>query len=213
VVIAVSDTGTGMVPEVLDRIFEPFFTTKDVDKGTGLGLSVVFGFVKQSGGHIKAYSEVDLGTSVRLYLPRAHGAPADEAAATVAHVPPTARAQERVLVVEDNDMIRALVLQQLAILGYRPVAASNGAEALAVVDSGVPIDLLFTDVVMPGGMSGHELARRATARRPGLKVLFTSGFPGGAHGLPADVPTEAIVLAKPYRMQELADRLREALDG
>ena len=211
VAVIVSDTGTGMPPDVLNRIFEPFFTTKDAGKGTGLGLSMVFGFVKQSGGHIRAYSEVGHGTAMRLYLPRAKDATVPQT--TPAEVRDDGRHNDRILVVEDNDAIRQLVLIQLTRLGYRTIEASDAAEALEILDRGDPVDLLFTDIVMPGGMSGHALAREALKRRPGLKVLFTSGFPGAllteAEGLSE---TDAI-LTKPYRIQELARKVREVLDA
>jgi PAS domain S-box-containing protein len=213
VAVVVTDTGTGMPPEVVEHIFEPFFTTKEPGKGTGLGLAMVYGFVKQSGGYIKAYSEVGHGTSFRLYLPRAKTVESAEAAARAA-APTEQRAeggrQERILVVEDNDAIRQVVLIQLAKLGYKALEANGPAPALKLIDAGEPIDLLFTDVVMPGGMSGLDLAREASARRPGLKVLFTSGFPGAlmaGRELPADA-----VLGKPYRAQQLARKIRAALD-
>jgi PAS domain S-box-containing protein len=211
VAIIVTDTGTGMPADVVERIFEPFFTTKEPGKGTGLGLAMVYGFVKQSGGYIKAYSEVGHGTSFRLYLPRANNLASAEPAASPAEQRPAAGRQEHILVVEDNDAIRQVVLIQLAKLGYKTLEANGPAAALKLIDAGEPIDLLFTDVVMPGGMSGVDLARDATARRPPLKVLFTSGFPGaltaGDGGIPADA-----VLGKPYRAQDLARKIRAALD-
>ena len=212
VAIVVSDTGIGMGEDVLAHVFEPFFTTKEVGRGTGLGLSTVFGFVKQSGGHIKAYSEPGLGSSIRIYLPRADAASRPAPAAVESAVPFEPPANNRVLVVEDNTMLRELLLQQLATLGYRALEASNAAEALAIIDSDAPIDLLFSDIVMPGGMDGHALAREALVRRPGLKVLLTSGFPGAvlSNGEPTDDPP---LLAKPYRIQDLAQRLREVLEG
>ncbi len=209
VVLAASDTGTGMAPEILDRIFEPFFTTKEIGKGTGLGLSMVFGFVKQSGGYIKAYSEPGHGTTIRLYLPRAAGLPLPEGAAKAA---PAAPRRARILAVEDNDAIRKLVLMQLDQLGYEAVGAASAAEAVAILDVGpVPFDLLFTDVVMPGGMNGVELARLAQKRQPGLKVLFTSGFPGALLADGREVASAEAVLGKPYRMQQLAAALAAAL--
>ncbi len=213
--VMVSDTGTGMPPEVLNRVFDPFFTTKESGKGTGLGLSMVFGFIKQSNGHIKAYSEVGHGTSFRLYLPRAKGLEPSQAAtvgATAEPLVPSTR-NECVLVVEDNDGIRELVLLQLARLGYRTLNASSPAEALELLDAGEAVDLLFTDVVMPGGMNGQDLAREASARRPGLKVLFTSGFPGALLAGNDGIASAGAVLGKPYRIQELADKVRNAIDG
>ena len=209
--ISVTDTGAGMPPDVLSRIFEPFFTTKESGKGTGLGLSMVFGFVKQSGGHIKAYSEVGVGTCMRVYLPRAHGAQIPTPAPAVA--PPAASPrQELILVVEDNDAIRQVVLLQLAKLGYRTLEAESAAAALQLIDSGAAIDLLFTDIVMPGGVSGHVLAREARAKRPGLKVLFTSGFPGALLAEADGLVTSESVLGKPYRSLELAQKIRAVLD-
>jgi PAS domain S-box-containing protein len=205
--VTVSDTGCGMSSEVLSRAFEPFFTTKERGKGTGLGLSTVFGFVKQSGGHLKIYSEVGHGTSVRLYLPRsrraASTAAADPAAAERA---PLSRGRECVLVVEDNDAIRQVVLLQLARLGYRTLEAESARAAMALLEAGVEVDLLFTDVVLPGGISGHVLAREAARLRPALKVLYTSGFPGEL------LAGGGAVLGKPYRLQNLAQRVRETLD-
>ena len=212
VAVIVSDTGTGMPPEVLNRIFEPFFTTKELGKGTGLGLSMVFGFVKQSGGHIRAYSEVGHGTAMRLYLPRARDAAAGEQT-DLAEPRMEARKNERILVVEDNDAIRQLVLTQLIRLGYRTLEASGADTALAILDGGEPVDLLFTDIVMPGGMSGYTLAQEAVQRRPGLKVLFTSGFPGALLTEMEGIAGPDAVLSKPYRTQELARKLRSILDA
>ncbi len=208
VALAVSDTGTGMPPEVLDRIFEPFFTTKETGKGTGLGLSMVFGFVKQSGGYIKAYSEPGHGTCIRLYLPRAAGMPLpEEVAAAAANAPRRAR----ILAVEDNEAIRRLVLMQLDQLGYEAVGAAGATEAASLLAQGPPFDLLFTDVVMPGGMNGVELARLAQARQPSIKLLFTSGFPGALLADGQEIASADAVLGKPYRMQELAARLAAVL--
>ena len=209
--LAVSDTGTGIPPEILGRVFEPFFTTKPVGKGTGLGLSMVFGFIKQSGGHIKIYSEVGKGTIVRLYLPRARA----ERPATTAR-PPTAEADvprgtETVLVVEDNPGVRLTVLRQLQDLGYRVLEADGADAALATLLGSEPVDLLFTDIVMPGGMNGRELAHQAEALRPGLKVLFTSGFMGTGLQDKLQLRPRDTFLGKPYRRAELARKLREAL--
>jgi PAS domain S-box-containing protein len=212
VAVAVSDTGCGMPPAVANRIFEPFFTTKERGKGTGLGLSTVFGFVKQSGGHIKVYSEVGLGTSVRLYLPRAQAAATVAPAAVAAELGSAVGRSESVLVVEDNDAIRQIALLQLAKLGYRTLEAENGKAALALLDGGERVDLLFTDIVLPGGVSGHMLAREALARRPELKVLYTSGFPGVLLAGEAGLAEGDAILGKPYRLQDLARKLRDVLD-
>jgi len=210
--VTVTDTGSGMPPEVLSRIFEPFFTTKETGKGTGLGLSMAFGFVKQSGGHIKAYSEVGHGTSFRLYLPRAKGQGiAEPTPAAVEKLPQSTR-HERILVVEDNPGIRQIVVIQLAKLGYRPVEADGPETALKIIDGGAPVDLLFTDVIMLGDMSGHALAREAVARRPGLKVLLTSGFPGAAFAHDPTAAGHHAFLLKPYRIQDLGKKIRALLE-
>jgi two-component system CheB/CheR fusion protein len=210
VMLEVSDTGCGMAPEVLHRIFEPFFTTKSRDKGTGLGLSMVFGFIKQSGGHIGVYSEPGIGTTFRLFLPRmTEEMPSIEGNTVV----PLAHGKgETVLVVEDNEALRRVVTRQLGELGYRVLAAENAAAGLELLDR-QNIDLLLTDVVMPGGINGRELARRARQRWPGIKIVFTSGFSearlnGDAGPLAACTP----LLSKPYRKEDLASAAREALD-
>jgi len=208
VVLEVSDTGEGMRPEVVARVFEPFFTTKDKDKGTGLGLSMVFGFVKQSGGHVQAYSEVGLGTTLRLYLPRGARDAADDAAPAAPVLP---RGHETVLAVEDNRALRRILVRQLQDLGYRVLEAEDAKSAIAILDRENDVDLLFTDIVLPGGVNGSELARMAAAMRAELKVLFTSGFPEAAFGPGGALPTGASLLVKPYRKDELAQRLRESL--
>ena len=210
VMLEVSDTGCGMTPEVMHRIFEPFFTTKSRDKGTGLGLSMVFGFIKQSGGHIGVYSEPGIGTTFRLFLPRmAEDVPiVEESVAT----PLLHGRGESVLVVEDNEALRRVVTRQLGELGYRVLAAENAAAGLKLLDRH-NIDLLLTDIVMPGGINGRELARRARQRWPEIKIVFTSGFSearlnGDAGPLAACTP----LLSKPYRKEDLASAAREALD-
>jgi CheY-like chemotaxis protein len=210
--ISVSDTGTGMSPETLAQAFEPFFTTKPAGQGTGLGLSMVYGFAKQSRGHVQIYSEVGQGTSVRLYLPRAGGVATVDAVAMPERAAP-ARPGERILAVEDNPDVRATVTQQLAALGYGVVAAENAEEAIKILMRGDAVDLLFSDVVMPGGMTGYELARAARALRPGLKVLLTSGF--HAHLLSSREHGEIAepLLIKPYRKVELAAKVRSVLDA
>jgi PAS domain S-box-containing protein len=210
VALEASDTGTGMTPEVMSRIFEPFFTTKAPGKGTGLGLSMVYGFVRQSGGSIDIYSEVGHGTTIRLYFPRAQdGIPSStEQGASVAV--PLAR-NEIIMVVEDNTGMRRVAARQLRGLGYRIIEAEDARSALDILDRDEPVDLLFTDVVMPGGMTGLELARQATSRRPGLKVLFTSGF---SHAVQVNEDTmEGIaLLSKPYGRHDLARIVRRILD-
>ncbi|UFZ08606.1 ATP-binding protein [Bradyrhizobium ontarionense] len=211
VMIAVSDTGQGIPAALLHKVFEPFFTTKDVGKGSGLGLSMVYGFVKQSNGHVKIYSEEGHGTTVKLYLPRAAGAPELPAADTSR--PAVARGDETILIVEDDALVRDYVVAQVRRLGYRTLAASNAAEGLVLIDNPERIDLLFTDVIIPGGMNGRQLAIEAAKRRPGLKVLYTSGYTENAivhHGrLDADV----LLLAKPYVSADLARMIRTALEA
>ena len=211
VMLEVSDTGCGMTPEIMHRIFEPFFTTKSRDKGTGLGLSMVFGFIKQSGGHIGVYSEPGIGTTFRLFLPRmAANVPTVEE--SVASPLLLHGRGESVLVVEDNEALRRVVVRQLGELGYRVLAAENAAAGLELLDR-QSVDLLLTDIVMPGGINGRELARRARQRWPEIKIVFTSGFSearlnGDAGPLAACTP----LLSKPYRKEDLASAAREALD-
>jgi PAS domain S-box-containing protein len=207
--IEVTDTGEGMGAEVMSRIFEPFYTTKAGDHGTGLGLSMVFGFLKQSGGHVSVYSEPAVGTTFRLYLPRI--AEADPSKAAVPPATPSQGRGEMVLVVEDNDSLRRVAVRELRTLGYQVIEAPGGAEALSILDA-VKIDLLFTDVVLPGGIDGLDLARQGIERRPDLKVLLTSGFPQTKL---ADKfqPSDFRLLTKPYRRSDLARTLREVLDG
>jgi len=208
VMIAVSDTGTGMAPEIMAQAFDPFFSTKPEGKGGGLGLSMVYGFVRQSGGHVQIYSEPGCGTTVKLYLPRStdiEDAPA----------PPETRAvvggQETILVAEDDEGVRATVVEMLGELGYRVLKASDAASALSIIDSGMPIDLLFTDVVMPGPLRSPELARKARERLPGIAVLFTSGYTENAivHGGRLDAGVD--LLGKPYTREALARKVRHVL--
>lgn len=227
VMLAVSDTGTGIPAEIIDRIFEPFFTTKEAGKGTGLGLSMVYGFAKQSGGHVKVYSEVGHGTTLRLYLPKA-GPDADPEAGLAK--PALAKAglakadmkvgdtvgpagHATVLVVEDDAEVRAVTVNQLNSLGYAVVQADNGTAALDLLARMRSIDLLFTDVVMPGGMSGPELVRAARAIRPELKVLLTSGYAETAMSNGARIGDAGPLLSKPYRRDDLAMMLRDILGG
>ena len=213
VLIEVRDTGTGMPPEVLERIFDPFFTTKEPGQGTGLGLSMVYGFLKQSGGHVSAYSEVGEGTTFRLYLPPARDAATPDIPAGPARPPLAGRGRDEiVLAVEDNAVLRQVLVRQLATAGYRVIEADNARAALDTIESGREIDLLFTDIVMPGGMNGHELTRLATLLRPDLKILLTSGFSDMANN-GAVLPSNARVLRKPYREEELLRLVREALNG
>jgi CheY-like chemotaxis protein len=209
VLLAVSDTGVGIPPDVLERVFEPFFTTKEPGKGTGLGLSMVYGFIKQSNGHIKIYSEIGRGTVVKIYLPRARTV---EAAKMVREQEPEAsRGHELVLVVEDNADMRAVAAAQLTDLGYRVLEADSAKAALAILEKRRDIDLLFSDVIMPGGMSGFELVVEARAKYPKLKMLLASGYT-------AKTITTGIIdlggtelLNKPYRKYDLAIKLRQVL--
>jgi len=212
--IEVTDTGTGMPPEVAERIFEPFFTTKDLGKGTGLGLSMIFGFMKQSGGHVSVYSEPGIGTTFRLYFPRGDEAGASEPAAPEAAAPaPRPAGNELVLVVEDNESLRRVVLLQLASLGYRTLEADGPEQALALLET-TRVDLLFTDIVMPGGMDGTDLARSAMARWPGLKAILTSGFPDARiAGDFGPIGAQVRLINKPYRKADLGRLLREVLDA
>ncbi|MER2536450.1 MAG: response regulator [Rhizobiaceae bacterium] len=210
VVLAVSDTGTGIPAEIMNQVFEPFFSTKPHGKGTGLGLSMVYGFVKQSGGHVKVYSELGHGTTVKLYLPRS--SESEDWPANVASGPVTG-GTETVLVAEDDDEVRATVLELLSDLGYRVLTARDAASALSVVESGIPIDLLFTDVVMPGTMRSPELARKARERLPDIAVLFTSGYTENSivHGGRLDAGVD--LLSKPYTREALARKIRHVLSN
>ncbi len=211
--IQVSDTGTGIPADVASRIFEPFFTTKEPGKGTGLGLSMVFGFVKQSGGHINVYSEPGVGTTFRLYLPRdRHGAEAGDPAVAAAAAATAVGGGETVLIVEDNVAMRRIVRRQLTELGYRVIEADGAEAALATLER-EPVALLFSDIVMPGEMNGVALARAAIERWPALKVILTSGFPDARLGGNGDEITGIRLLSKPYRRAELAATLRAALDA
>ncbi|MBX3581287.1 MAG: PAS domain-containing protein [Rhizobiaceae bacterium] len=208
--IAVSDTGSGMSPDVIAKAFDPFFTTKDVGKGSGLGLSQVFGFVRQSGGHVKIYSEVGHGTTVKVYLPRYYGkAQADQAQAPGGLE--KGSELETILVVEDDERVRAFSTESLRELGYRVLEASSGAAALEMLEGGEAA-LLFTDVVMPG-MSGPELAKQALEKIPTLKVLFTTGYTQNAivHNGVLDAGTQ--LLQKPFSIEQLAAKVRSVLDS
>jgi PAS domain S-box-containing protein len=209
VLIAVSDTGVGMAPAVIERAFEPFFTTKETGKGSGLGLSMVYGFVRQSGGYVKIYSEVGRGTTVKLYLPRAAGDDQAVQAPRALDGVPTGHG-ERILIVEDNPAVQALVVHMVQALGYQAVAAGDGTSALGLLD-GCPFDLLLTDVILPRGLGGPALAREARAQCPKLKVIYMSGYTESALLRDNAVEPYAILISKPFRKAELARRLHEAL--
>jgi PAS domain S-box-containing protein len=208
VLLAVTDTGTGIPSHVIDRIFEPFFTTKEVGKGSGLGLSMVYGFVKQSGGHVRLYSEVGRGTSVKIYLRRSDLVLDPEGEAPVRHE--TDGGSERILLVEDDDLVRAHVGGQLRLLGYEVDAVADGRAAIECLKRH-RFDLLFTDVVMPGGVDGRELAERARELDPDLRILFTSGYTEKAIVLHGRLDANAQLLSKPYSRLELARKLRAIL--
>jgi PAS domain S-box-containing protein len=210
VLVTVSDTGTGMDRDTLARVFEPFFTTKEVGKGSGLGLSMVYGFVKQSRGHVRISSEPGRGTTVRLYLPRADGPTLAEPVRRPTG--PAPGGSERILLVEDDDLVRSYVERQLRSMGYSVVSARNGPEALEQLREQAPFDLLFTDVIMPGGLSGQELAARARAVHPDLPVLFTSGYTENTIVHHGRLDRGVHLLRKPYRRDEMATKVRMVLD-
>ena len=210
IVLAVSDTGEGMSPDTLSRVFDPFFTTKPQGKGSGLGLSMVYGFARQTGGHVKIYSEPGQGTTVRLYIPRA-------AADAVAEAPPTApavvpRGTERILVVEDDEPVRRHTVASLRVLGYTVEACGSGPEALKLLDAGAPFDLLLTDVVLSDTMSGKAVAEAAAKRLPGLKILYMSGYTANAIVHHGRLDDGVMLLSKPFRRAELAQKVREAIE-
>jgi CheY-like chemotaxis protein len=210
VMIAVTDTGTGMPSEIISRVFDPFFTTKPVGLGTGLGLSQIHGFIKQSGGHVAIYSEIGQGTTVKLYLPRLADAERSVVRRPDAVVAPRAANGETILVVEDQPDVRRMTVEVLHELGYATLEAGTGTEALALLDSSPEIALLLTDVVMPG-MNGRQLADEAQLRRPGLAVLFTTGYTRNAivhHGI---LDPGVHVIIKPHTFEALAQKISELL--
>jgi signal transduction histidine kinase/DNA-binding response OmpR family regulator len=212
IVLAVTDSGTGMAPETLSKAFEPFFTTKDVGHGTGLGLSQVYGFVRQSGGQVKIQSEIGQGTSVRMYLPRFQSTAIpvpEEPAANAAR----GRNGECILVVEDDEDVRSYTTEVLRDLGYRVVEAANGAVALELLEQHSEIRLLFTDVGLPGGMNGRQLAEAARQRRPMLKILFTTGYARDAIIHDGRLDPGVVLITKPFTYPALAEKLRETLDS
>ena len=211
VMLAVSDDGIGIPSDSLSRVFDPFFTTKEVGKGTGLGLSMVYGFIKQSNGHIRIYSEVGLGTTVRLYLPRT-GANAETAPEPEMDRMPGG--DERILLVEDNPQVRESVVAQLRSLGYAVVEASSGDAALEVLNAAAaPFDLLLTDVVMPGKFSGKALADVAARRWPSMAIVFMSGYSEDAITHQGQLEPGIWLLTKPFRKQDLATMVRRSLDA
>jgi signal transduction histidine kinase/CheY-like chemotaxis protein len=211
VLIAVADTGTGMTPDVIAKAFDPFFTTKGVGKGTGLGLSQVYGFVRQSGGNVKIYSEVGIGTSIKIYLPRYYGEA--EVPDKIQPVPPVYRGinSEIVMVVEDDDRVRVLSVEALKDLGYSVIEAPGPAQAIAMLEAGQPVSLLFTDVVMPD-MSGRQLVDRARVIQPKIKVLYTTGYTRNAIVHNGTLDPGTYLLSKPFSVEELAFKVRRVLD-
>jgi signal transduction histidine kinase/CheY-like chemotaxis protein len=209
--LCVTDTGTGMTPEVAAQAFEPFFTTKPLGSGTGLGLSMIYGFARQSGGQVRLYSEVGQGTTMCIYLPRHLGA-ADEAQAPAAErTPAPAREGETVLVVDDEPTVRMLIMEVLAEGGFAALEAQDGAAGLAILRSDVRIDLLITDVGLPGGMNGRQMADAARVSRPDLKVLFITGYAENAVVGNGHLDAGMAVLTKPFAMDALAEKIREII--
>jgi len=213
VMVAVTDDGEGMTEEVRDRAFEPFFTTKEVGKGSGLGLSMVYGFAKQSNGHVTLYSEIGLGTTIRIYLPATSMQPARIVKNSIADTDAVPQGRGTILVAEDDPFVRGYAVACLESLGYRAIAAVDGHEALARLGRTEGIDALFSDIVMPGGMTGWELAERARQVRPGLKVLLTSGYALETLAARGRLDPQIAVLNKPYRKAELARRLNEVMNA
>lgn len=208
IMISVADTGEGIPPELLRRVFEPFFTTKEVGKGTGLGLSMVYGFIRQSSGHIAIESEVGRGTTLRIYLPRLHD-PSDNTGPQEQSV---LVGNETILLVEDEELVRQVAGRQMRDLGYMVVEAADGPAALRLVADGLQFDLLVTDVIMPQ-MNGRSLAEAIRDIRPGARVLYASGYPDSVIVHHGRLDHDVLLLRKPYRRHELARKLREALEG
>jgi CheY-like chemotaxis protein len=209
VMIAVSDTGYGISREILDKVFDPFFTTKPPGQGTGLGLSMVHGFVKQSGGHVKIYSELGHGSTVRIYLPRSRE---DEDAQLVSAASPVIGGSEAILLVEDDENVRITTAEMLSEIGYEVLKAKDADSALVIIESGARIDVLFTDIVMPGKLRAAELARKAQQKIAGIAVLFTTGYAENAvlHG--GQLGGAVDLIAKPYTRDQLGRKLRQVLN-
>jgi CheY-like chemotaxis protein len=208
--IAVTDTGCGIAPENLDKVFQPFFTTKGPEGGSGLGLSMIYGFAKQSGGHIKIYSELGHGTTIRMYLPR-HAAAAAAAEIPAAVPPEPVPRQPVVLVVEDNPSVRDVAAAMIEEMGYETLIASNGPEGLKIIGERPDIDLVLSDVIMAGGMNGPELALKALQLRPSLKVLFMSGYAPGSLRQMQELPNTIDLVNKPFTRTDLTEKVRRAL--
>jgi PAS domain S-box-containing protein len=213
VMVAVSDTGSGMDKSTLDRAFEPFFTTKEAGKGTGLGLSQVYGFVRQSSGHVKIYSELGHGVTIKIYLPRSRGVVDEDNVDRKQAAIPAGSGTETILVVEDDARLRGFATEILRELGYEVLEAATGADALSIINQQIAINLLFTDVVMPGGMNGRELAEQALRIRPDLKVLFTTGYTRNAIVHHGRLDQGVQLIGKPYSFTDLGIRVRALLDS
>ena len=209
--LCVSDTGTGMTPEVIAKAFDPFFTTKPLGLGTGLGLSMIYGFARQSGGHVRIYSEIGEGTNVCVYLPRHFGIAEESGPDLELSDAPRARAGEAVLVVDDEPTVRMLVVEVLEELGYAAIEAADGASGLKLLQSDLRVDLLITDVGLPGGMNGREVADAARVGRPGLKILFITGYAENAVVGNGHLDPGMHVMTKPFAMEALAGRIKELI--
>jgi PAS domain S-box-containing protein len=212
VVICVTDTGTGMSPDVIDRAFDPFFTTKPIGQGTGLGLSMIYGFARQSGGQAKIYSQVGIGTTVRLYLPRHRGKATEQRDDTPAMPEPRAEVGETILIVDDEPSVRMLITETLEDLGYAAIEASDSSSGLNFLQSDIRIDLLITDVGLPGGMNGRQMADAARQSRPNLKVLFITGYASNAAIGNGQLDPGMHVMTKPFNLDRLAARIKAIID-
>jgi CheY-like chemotaxis protein len=212
VAICVTDTGVGMPPDVIARAFDPFFTTKPIGKGTGLGLSMIYGFAKQSEGQVRIYSEIGQGTTVKIYLPRYRGKAVEKVVEEETHAMPGAEAGETVLVVDDEPSVRMLIGDTLAELGYTGIEAADAAAGLKILQSDTKIDLLITDVGLPGGMNGKQMADAARVKRPNLKVLFITGYAENAAISNGHLEAGMQVMSKPFAMETLATRIRSIIE-
>ena len=212
VMLAVTDTGTGMTPEVIEKVFEPFFTTKPLGQGTGLGLSMVYGFVKQSGGHVAIYSEPGQGSTMKVYLPRFVRPETHPASETAPAAPARSRGSgETILVVEDDESVRRSSVEALRDIGYQVLEAGDAMEGVRLIVDRGGIDLLFTDVGLPGGVNGRALADAARSAQPGLRVLFTTGYTRNAILHNGVLDHDLHFIAKPFNLNALAEKIREVL--
>ena len=211
VMVCVTDTGTGMAPDVIERAFDPFYTTKPMGQGTGLGLSMTYGFAKQSGGQVRIYSEVGKGTTMRIFLPRHSGEEDAESRPAQLTEAPRAQAGETVLIVDDDEAVRMLVTEVLQELGYGAIEAADGISGLNVLQSNARIDLLITDVGLPGGMNGRQIADAARVHRPGLKVLFITGYAENAVVRNGYLEAGMQIMIKPFTMEALAARIQDVI--